>query len=573
MIRPRFGSEEMFHYHIETDSEEDIYIEADLEEMLQHDIGTDREEMLQHDIETDREEILQHDIYIEPDLEEMLQHDIETDREEMLQHDIETDREEMFHYDIETDREEMLQHDIETDREEILQHDIETDREEMLQQYTYMDSVSDDYKNCLILAVPFGDLDAGFPRDQNDEFIALAKRFGIRIDILSSSDQIQNKDDLVLLSGTKKVRVYINLKLLEGMRTFGKSKLSIRSKGWNLKPEIIASDGSTIQVNGLGKILAALYLSRPRFQSDPREIIVDFTTNGTCAEVFVSITERTLLNDEFSSIEEPFTEFHKEKSLSFNRFPPVMKREFSETFFKIIDSSQRELSRQFIDTDDDILPFFRDEMISDYKEYLELFSSVSELLHRDKSSPHKFNEEIKRNEALAFKDDLYFYIDPNVIFKGQPSQPISLTKAVNSFLDFSSTRARQQKVLLLNGQSGSGKTMALRWIEQQLLENRKIDEDVPVPIYINLKYCRKQNICETIKKILQGSCHDETGLKHLQYVLLLDWHDELQEENLDHLLHLDICEDNIKIIIAHGTQFLSSGSPDELASTERSLLQ
>ena len=170
-----------------------------------------------------------------------------------------------------------------------------------------------------------------------------------------------------------------------------------------------------------------------------------------------------------------------------------------------------------------------------------------------------FNQEKAREgEIMASQEELYFYVDPDVLDDGRL---VPLSAKIDEFIDFSPGNS-SNTVILLKGDSGSGKSLSLRYLEQKLLNKRRNIKETPMPIYIDLKDYNKANVSKSFQNTLTAKYHDEYDPKNSCLVVLMDSYDEIAggcQQNLYNIQQLRQYAQNIRVIITCRTQYLTTG--------------
>ncbi len=78
------------------------------------------------------------------------------------------------------------------------------------------------------------------------------------------------------------------------------------------------------------------------------------------------------------------------------------------------------------------------------------------------------------DEREAYQAELYYYVDPNIIDRDNPTKQMPFTKTRDAYLDFE--KETSTYLILAKGESGAGISLVLRYLEQQLLKNRTINQ-------------------------------------------------------------------------------------------------
>jgi WD40 repeat protein len=131
-------------------------------------------------------------------------------------------------------------------------------------------------------------------------------------------------------------------------------------------------------------------------------------------------------------------------------------------------------------------------------------------------------EDLTRHmEDATIQSQLHFYIPLDVETEEQ-REP--LKNIIDNFLN-PETEAR---ALLLQGESGAGKTLALLDLEQKLLQARREDPTQPMPILIELKHFDGESVKDCVATTIREKYHLQiTELRQRPVVLLLDGYDEI----------------------------------------------
>ena len=138
---------------------------------------------------------------------------------------------------------------------------------------------------------------------------------------------------------------------------------------------------------------------------------------------------------------------------------------------------------------------------------------------------------------------------------GKKDKVFDIDSRVNNFL-----QNPDKKVLLIQGDSGTGKTLYSQYLITQALKNK----NAVIPIYINLP-----SLKDPVLKLMAETLHNKTNLIDIEvqrlksskqeFILVLDGYDEItQMQNLYTTNKLD--EWNCKVIITCRTQYLSNES-------------
>lgn len=181
-------------------------------------------------------------------------------------------------------------------------------------------------------------------------------------------------------------------------------------------------------------------------------------------------------------------------------------------------------------------------------------------------------EQGRHKEEAAFQAQLSFYITPTLASpKSGTNSPVSqnfahkedennLPDQITAFLD------GPEKVLLLKGESGSGKTLLLLKLWQQKLKKKREEvfdnldiaessrhtDNHPMPIYIALNRFDIKTVRNCLESTLRDKYHFSIDdVKRRNIVLLLDGYDEIygnHNENLYFSQKLDTWE-KVKVII------------------------
>ena len=120
-------------------------------------------------------------------------------------------------------------------------------------------------------------------------------------------------------------------------------------------------------------------------------------------------------------------------------------------------------------------------------------------------------------------------------------------------------------LMLLKGDSGSGKSLALRMLDQRLIHERREkmknkEENVPIPIYIDLKQFNRSNVVNCLQMTLKQKYGGAYDPKTSKLIILMDGYDEIAggcQQNLYDSQQLDQYSQNIRVIITCRTQYLT----------------
>lgn len=122
------------------------------------------------------------------------------------------------------------------------------------------------------------------------------------------------------------------------------------------------------------------------------------------------------------------------------------------------------------------------------------------------------------------KEQFKYYIQPNGYLNGDDKSPVDVELKVKEFLK------SQQKVLLILGNAGIGKTIFTCHLTQQLLDQSGPND--PFVLYISLANCVQPTI-ELIEKQLKAYDFSREEIRHLrahqEFIFILDGYDEIKQ--------------------------------------------
>ena len=383
-----------------------------------------------------------------------------------------------------------------------------------------------------------------------------------------------------------KESIHVMSELMEGFITyqeaFGKNFKVINP---NPNQEIILPDGTRLPERGLGNILAVAMLIN--------DIDVIGASGGNIGYQIIShpLEEKyaqtikidpgeAFANNEVSGerkIRVAFTGTPKETELDFDELPNGTKREFLATLHRILQTNEATFRRFFVregapsfitffhQSADELTRFLMDrksKMMKEYREYLDYAQRIYEGEEEEEKYPtaRDIEWQTRANEAQAYQEELLYYIEPIVIDADEPLERVKLWTAIDQFLDFE--KESISKVLLLKGESGSGKSLALRFLELELLEKRRMQKNAPMPIHINLNKFNIHNIKDSFDRTLNEKYYGEYDPNKSRLVVLMDGYDEIAggcQLNLYSILQLERYSKILKVIITCRTQYLTSG--------------
>ena len=264
--------------------------------------------------------------------------------------------------------------------------------------------------------------------------------------------------------------------------------------------------------------------------------------------------------------------------LHYDNLPPGTKQEFLMTVHKILRTTRATFRGFFarpgahhfttyfnltVDFLTDFLVERQAKLRAEYGRDLELLMKKNPALSEAEVTLGDFDdvfsqEKARKEEVMAAQEELYFYVDPNVICSGSL---VPLSAKIDEFIDFANENS-SNAVFLLKGDSGSGKSLSLRVLEQHLLNKKRDAERSPMPIYIDLKQFNKANVSRSFQETLQKQYNNEFDPKKTRLVLLMDGYDEIAggcQQNLYDVQQLKQYAQNIRVIITCRTQYLSTG--------------
>ena len=169
-----------------------------------------------------------------------------------------------------------------------------------------------------------------------------------------------------------------------------------------------------------------------------------------------------------------------------------------------------------------------------------------------------FNQsKARENEILAAQEELYFYVDPDVL---DGDRLTALSVKIDEFIAFD--KGDFNTVMLIKGESGSGKSLTVRSLEQKLLNKKREDRNAPMPIYIDLKQFTNANVAQSFWNTLKEKYSDEYDPKKNRLIVLMDGYDEIAggcQQNLYDIQQLERYSHNIRVIITCRSQYLTVG--------------
>jgi len=204
-----------------------------------------------------------------------------------------------------------------------------------------------------------------------------------------------------------------------------------------------------------------------------------------------------------------------------------------------------------------------DEWLDDYRRIQRTGSEKKTNLIKDPEARARFDEQ------RAYQEELYYYVDPNLVDRDNPTKQMPFTETIDTYLNFE--KDTSAKLMLIIGESGAGKSLALRYVEQRLLDKRRNDKSSPMPIHIDLKKFNKDDVKESFEIILKEKYHREHDPNKSRLILLMDGYDEIAggcQKNLYNIEQLDRYSNDTRITITCRTQYLTSGYQQEFKPAE-----
>lgn len=410
--------------------------------------------------------------------------------------------------------------------------------------------------------------------------------FGVKVPKIELS--LQKMTNVVEVPGVEgKESMHVMSELFENFRTYKEAfGENFKLSSPNPNQEIVLADGTRIPERGLGNILAVATLINDIdvLGSGGGNIgfqIISHPIEGAYAQsIKIDPGEAFAMNDASGNrkIRVAFTGTPKETELNFEDLPNGTKKEFLLTLFKIMETNEatfrgffiREGAHHFVTynqlTIEELTKLLLErkaEMIQAYREYLD---DTRKLLEEQMGSSMKKKstaEQARSAESQAYQEELFYYIDPHVIDENDPLKQIKeFTIVVDQYLDFSGNEVPNVSVMLVKGESGAGKSLTLRSLEQRLLLKRREQKDSPMPILIDLKKFNKYNVDKSFERVLREKYCNEYDPQRSQLVVLMDGYDEISggcQQNLYNIQKLERYSKNIKVIITCRTQYLTSG--------------
>ena len=358
----------------------------------------------------------------------------------------------------------------------------------------------------------------------------------------------------------------------------------------NPKQQIKSADGSEIfPERGLGQILAVAVLINDidviggsggnigfRVLEDADGSKYAKTIKIDPGEAFY--TERNLSSEKERAIRVRTSGEKERLWLHYDNLPLGTKQEFLMTVHKILRTTQatfrgffarpgaHHFTAYFNSTVGDLTNFLverQGKLKTEYGSDIELLISDNPALFAGEESLGGFEDvfsqdKAREEEIMAVQEELYYYVDPNVVCSGKF---VSLSAKIDEFIDFANENS-SNAVFLLKGDSGSGKSLSLRVLEQHLLNKKRDVEQAPMPVYIDLKQFNKANVSRSFQETLQKQYSNEFDPKKTRLVLLMDGYDEIAggcQQNLYDTQRLKQYAQNIRVIITCRTQYLSTG--------------
>lgn len=423
-----------------------------------------------------------------------------------------------------------------------------------------------------------------------------------------SLQKMVNVREMTHLEGVESVHTMSEL--IEGFRTYEEAcgeSFSILKP--NPDKKLFLKNGEKIPEKGLGKVLAVAVLINDIdvIGEKGRNIgfqIIDDPMNGKYART-IKIDAGEAFSDhsvtyhtkDSKPIRVAFEGTAEETELDFEQLPQGTKGEFIKTLKKIAQTSKatfrgflsRDGAHHFVsscklssvDELTEFLAYRRDEMIQSYKNYLQdpVLHVISFINLKKKKEMRNLEEQAREDEAKAVQEELHFYIYPDVTQTNVDSKNrnrVALTDRIYDFLAFEK-KENSIDIMLLTGEAGSGKSLTLRSLEQELLKKRRDQQsDAPMPIYVDLKRFNKQNIRECLETTLKEKYNNEFHPKQSKMIILMDGYDEIGgecQENISEIQLLKEYASNLRVIITCRTQYLTSGYQEWFTSPGGQLIE
>jgi len=162
----------------------------------------------------------------------------------------------------------------------------------------------------------------------------------------------------------------------------------------------------------------------------------------------------------------------------------------------------------------------------------------------------QMKEQTIKNQAVTKELEIYIPVNAYADFFDSYEQKFDLNQAIKAFIN------GYQKVFLLLGEAGAGKSTYLRYLENDLWQRWESTKIIPLLIHLpSLKNPYQDAIKEFFSK--QGFTeHEQKELKNnYSFLFLLDGYDELKEMNNLYVSN-ELQEWNAKVIITCRTSYL-----------------
>ncbi len=174
---------------------------------------------------------------------------------------------------------------------------------------------------------------------------------------------------------------------------------------------------------------------------------------------------------------------------------------------------------------------------------------------------------IRTAQNSALQAMLHYYVEPEVLpyRTSANSQRKKWHLQFESLLSFSDSDLKVNKLILLHGPVGSGKTVAGLALFELLLKNWKADKLAPIPIRIELKQIKDGTsdfFIEHLRKLGYSDSQIQDLKQHHRFVIILDGWDECPTLASEHILQ-KFQGWNANILLTARTEWLQK-QPDYL---------